>query len=63
MTGEKKPGLYRIINGDQIRFFRVRFDDNSNLIAVELVHKDNIAHEVNKQPLTESLWEKLQRWQ
>lgn len=65
MTGEFKHGLYRIIEGNEVKFFRVRNDDDGNTIIFELSHETGIAQEIKstRQLLTAEIWESLQRWQ
>lgn len=64
MTGDKKMGLFRTIQGTKVTFYRVRADSEGNMIIVEIQHSNNQPHEVEetKQPLTDEMWSRLQIW-
>jgi hypothetical protein len=66
MTGEKKPGLYRIVRKKKVRFFRVRKDGLTGFMTViELEHVENTSREIptTKKLLSDKMWEKLTFWQ
>lgn len=65
MTGEKKHGLYRTLEGNEIRFFRVRNNDDGKLVIRELTHETGVARQIkdSEKLLTDEIWEKLVTWQ
>ncbi len=65
MIGEMKEGLYRIMEGTNVRFFRVHPNSDNVMSIVELEHVDGSAREIKdtKTPLTEEIWLSLIPWQ
>lgn len=64
MTGEVRPGLYRLFLKTKIRFFRIRRNGEGTWILHE--YKQGDLHKElpeKKLGIPKTLWVKLQRWQ